>query len=254
MDRRTTSSATCSVTRRYELHVTSATSVDIDSPKKDTSSSALKVSFEPKVDSAALSGGGGEPDNLRQGVSVTCLRPFSSRPGIGLTMRSSRNADALATATEVCPPVIMALFLKGPTMDAHNFQQNWRSLSSTENIAQIVLRGAETKPIDCRDSPKSSFHPASVRRALIDTLGMHEVEWNNEGAADGVELIAAEGELLLSTVIGEGVVEKEPTLCLVGVQLHGATGAARLTFKTKEHLVAKCMLNKILELVRSFGG
>lgn len=235
----------------------SAASLSTDSPIMDTSSSALKVSFLPEADSVALSGGGGKPEDLRQeeSVTVTHLRPFSSRPNIGLAVRSSRNTDALptatATATEACPPVIIALFFKGATMHANEFRQSWRSLSSRENTAQTVLRGAETERVDCCDSPESAFHPASVRRALIDTLGMHEVEWNNRGAADGVELIAAAGDLLSSTVIGNGVVEKEPALCLVGVQLHGATGSARLTFKTTEHVLATFMLNKILDLVRS---
>lgn len=261
VENRATSGATFSLTLRYELHFASATCLKVGLLHEGAPHSALKVSFDPTIDSAALGGGGGEPEDLRHEVSVTCLRPFSSPPSIFLTTRSPQNvADAPATTTRVCLPVTVAAFLKGLAVNPQEFRQRWSSLSSTEHTAQAVVRSAETETrrIDSRrDSPKSTVEPAAVRRFLTETLGMAEVACETQGAASGVELIAAAGVLLTtSTVASEGVVDDEggSITCLVGVELHDTTGAARVTSKSTDRVLAEGVLKEVLKGVRAAAG
>ncbi|CBN78911.1 Pleckstrin homology domain [Ectocarpus siliculosus] len=103
----------------------------------------------------------------------------------------------------------------------------------------------------------------ALRRILVETLGIREVAQQRPAgaAAPGVELVAAAGELLLTArspssaksanaaEAGRETTAEAREICLVGVELHAATGATRVTTKSAEAVLAESVQKLVLERI-----
>ena len=255
---------TCSLTLRYQLQAPPRTTLCVEFPghNADTasgSSSAVEVSFRPSLTSADLdhegTEGGGSWRELRQEVSVTCLRAFSSPPEIALTT-SDR---PLATTRVPLPAVTVAAFLTGISIDPDDFRQRWTALPCSE---QAVVSGDEAQQQQQQQQQqqrgeifrgKKIIAAGEVKQLLFETLGMTEVA-GPPNANTGVELLAASGELQLtphseSAAVGRDREGGKPSavVCLVGVELHSTTGAARITTKSTERELTEGIQKEVLE-------
>lgn len=261
---------TCSLTLRYELRVPPKTTFSVEFVKDErtnsTSTSALEISFYPNITSTELDGEGGGVQGdwshrqLRQVLSVTCVRAFSFPPEIALTT-SDR---PLATTRVPLPVVNVAAFVTGLSLEPAEFRQRWTTLSCTE---QAVATGGEELTTNqhqqqqggcLRGTSHGGIAEADVRRLLVETLGMREVvQGRSACSVPGVALIAAAGELLLTPSSSEGAFEggqgggaSQTVVCLVGVELHSAAGAARVTTKSSDRVLAENLQKEVLESIR----
>ena len=118
-----------------------------------------------------------------------------------------------------------------------------------ENVVQAVVGDGDHNALGAASGEgcprRPCVGPAGVRRLLVETVGMTEVLWGGEGAAGGVELIAAAGVLRVS----EGA-KGRAIVCLNGVELHSATGVARVTTKSTEHVLAESIQTEVVEGIR----
>lgn len=253
LDRCVKTGGTCSLSLRYQLRVPPETALCVE--HADTvpkSTSALEISFRPSMSCVRLDQGGedcgGSRRELRQVLSITCAAAFSSPPEIALTT-SDR---PLATTRVPLQAVTVAAFMTGLSINADDFRRTWTTLSCSE---QAILGGEEARrPQQVKGKPRKS-ETAAVKRLLVETLGMREVvQQRPPGAVVNVDLLAAAGELLLTssteTAGGGGGENKEPPaaiVCLVGVELHTTTGAARVTTKSTESVLAESVQKEVLE-------
>lgn len=258
---------TCSLSLRYQLRAPPNTTLCVElagdgaaATTASDSTSALDVCFRPSMSCIDLDQEGehcgGSRRELRQVLSMTCRRAFSSPPEIALTT-SDR---PLATARVPLQAVTVAAFMTGLSISPDDFRQTWTVLSCSE---QAVVGGEEAVRQRQQGGGKGprAIETADVRRLLVDTLGMTEVvQQRPPGAVAEVDLLAAAGELLLTsppeTTAGSvGENKKSSTaaataaaaVCLVGVELHGTTGAARLTTKSTERVLAESVQKEVLE-------
>ena len=140
-------------------------------------------------------------------------------------------------------------------MSAGAFRQAWTALSSAEHMAQTVVSCGPTTAGDAVATGKegcrrtSRVDPATVRRFLVETLGMEEVVWGGECAVEEVDLVAAAGVLLASDTKGEAL-----QTCLVGVELHSKTGAARVTSKSANRALVQGVQTDVLEGMRRLAA
>lgn len=236
-----------SLTLRYELKLPPAATFTVDFSQSGTSA-ALGVSFDPDIASTGSGAKSGQARELRQEISLSCLRPFSCPPEIVMAAggrHSLQNARVLL-------PVTVSTFMTGLSLSADDFRNEWSALSYPEQMEQAVLGDAEPKANGTelgKDCPqKQRVSPADVRQLLFETLGMREAPCG-ESSAKGVELIAAAGVLQISEV-ASGV----SVVCLVGVELHGATGAARVTTKSTDHVLAEGIQKEVLEGIHFANG
>lgn len=260
---------TCDLTLRYELRVPPKTTFCVEFPEtvdsatsSPSSSSALQVSFDPRISCTELGdhdeGNSRSTKELRQVLSVTCLRAFSSPPEIALTTSD----QPLTTIRVPLPMVTVAAFLTGLAVDPEEFRLRWTALACSE---QDVLSGEEAQqqqPLSyqggcIRDT--TVVTPADIRRLLVESLGMREVvQQRPAGAVAELILIAAAGEILCTPDSASGNVAAGGTqgagsttaVCLVGIELHCTTGAARITTKSAEPLLAQCVQKEVLGGVR----
>lgn len=279
-------SRTCSLTLRYQLRVPPKTTFCVEFVKDAqttsiSTSSALEISFHPSITSVELDEGGrregdGSRRELRQVLSVTCVRAFSSPPEIALTT-SDR---PLATTRVTLPVVTVAAFMTGLSINPDEFRQRWTALSCTEQAVasgEEVLKQREqqggcllgTSSVDAEPAVEvkqrggvlrapTEISPADVKRLLVETLGMREVVQDRPaGSVAEVALIAAAGELLLtpssSGSAAEGGQEDEGSpavVCLVGVELHSTAVAARVTTKSTDRVLAENVQKEVLEGIR----
>ncbi|CAM9893062.1 unnamed protein product [Ectocarpus fasciculatus] len=252
---------TCTIALRYELQVPPKTRLSVTFPgdgdnAKTSTSSALEISFRPDITSVELDGGGSRESEgsreLRQVLSVTCCRAFSSPPEIVVT-----TSDRPFSATRVALPVVtVAAFLAGLPIEPDDFRQRWTAVSCSE---QAVVNGKESQQQQQQQQQRVS--PSDVRRILVETLGIREVAQQRPAgaAAPGVELVAAAGELLLTArpssssksataaEAGRETTAEAREVCLVGVELHAATGATRVTTKSTETVLAESVQKLVLE-------
>ncbi|CAM9311695.1 unnamed protein product [Ectocarpus sp. 12 AP-2014] len=245
---------TCSIALRYELQVPPKTRLSVtfpgDADNASSTSSALEISFRPGVTSVELDGVGSRKSEgsreLRQELSVTCFRAFSSPPEIVLT-----TSDRPFSATRVALPVVtVAAFLAGLTIDPDEFRQRWTTVPCSEQTV-----------VGCKESQQQRVSSSDVRRILVETLGIREIAQRRPAgaAAPGVELVAAAGELLLTARFpssaksataaeaGREMAAEAREICLVGVELHPATGATRVTTKSAEAVLAESVQKLVLE-------
>ena len=251
---------TCSLSLRYQLRVPPNTTLCVElagdgAGAAAKSTSPLDVSFRPGMPCVDLDREGedcgGSRRELRQVLSITCNRAFSSPPEIALTT-SDR---PLATARVPLQAVTVAAFMTGLPVSPDDFRQTWTVLSCSE---QSVIGGEEARQQqEGRGKGPRAIETADVKRLLVETLGMTEVvQKRPPGAVAEVDLLAAAGELLLipspETTAGS-VGEKDASsssmavVCLVGVELHGTTGAARVTTKSTERVLAESVQKEVLE-------
>ncbi len=255
----------CSLTLRYRLQVPPKTTLCVEFPGHGVdaasgSTSAAELSFRPSLSSFDLDregeDGGGSWRELRQEVSVTCVRAFCSPPEIALT-----TSDRPLTTTRVpLPAVAVTAFLTGLSISPDNFRQRWTALpcseqavvSADENQRQQHPRGREV----FRGTRRLAA--GEVKRLLFETLGMREVAGPPSGNT-GVELLAAAGGLLLTpsseAVAGRGGEKEEPSaaVCLVGVEVHSTTGAARVTTKSAERELTEGVQKEVLAGIRQIN-
>eukprot|EP00903_Cladosiphon_okamuranus_P010687 g10100.t1 len=257
---------TCLLSLRYQLRVPPQTTLcvelvesDAAAASKSTSTSALEISFRPSMSCVDLDQEGedcgGSRRELRQALSITCNHAFSSPPEVALTT-SDR---PLATARVPLQAVSVAAFMTGLSIGPDDFRRTWTILSCSE---QTVVSGDEVRQQQQQGEGEwpRAIETADVRRLLVDTLGMREVvQQRSPGGVAEVGLLAAAGQLqLTSPVETAGAAkagEKEdppavPIVCLVGVELHGATGAARVTTKSTEPVLAESVQKEVLEGIR----
>lgn len=246
---------TCSLSLRYQLRVPPKTTLCVefagDAVIAPKSTSALEISFHPSMSCVDLDHegeeGGGSRRELRQVLSITCARAFSCPPEIALTT-SDR---PLATVRVPLQAVTAAAFLTRLSISPDDFRQTWTTLSYSE---QTVISGEEARNRHQREGPRAS-ETADVRRLLVETLGMTEVvQQRPPGAVADVDLLAAAGELVLTSfakatagTVGENKDSQAPVACLVGVELHSTTGAARVTTKSTERVLAESVQKEVLE-------
>lgn len=254
---------TCSIALRYELQVPPKTRLSVTFPRDadnaTSTSSALEIYFRPDMTSVELDGVGSRESEgsreLRQELSVTCFRAFSSPPEIVLT-----TSDRSFSATRVTLPVVtVAAFLAGLTIDPDEFRQRWATVPCSE---QTVVGGEESQQQQQQQlQQKQRVSSSDVRRILVETLGIREVAQQRPAgaAAPGVELVAAAGELLLTArspssaksataaEAGREMAVEAREICLVGVELHPATGATRVTTKSAEAVLAESVQKLVLE-------
>lgn len=256
---------TFSLTLRYELRVPPKTTFCVQSVKDaahttSTSNSALEISFHPNITSAELDDEGviqGDRSHreLRQVLSVTCVHAFSSPPEIALTT-SDR---PLATTRVPLPVVTVAAFVTGLSIKPAEFRQRWTTLSCTE---QAVAGGEEAikqhQPQGCcLRGASRGIAEADIKRLLVETLGMKEVVQDKSvGSVAEVALIAAAGELLLTPSSsesvadgGQGVGGSQSVACLVGIELHSTAGAARVTTKSMDRVLAENLQKEVLKAI-----
>lgn len=248
---------TCSLSLRYQLRVPPKTTFCVefagDADTESKSTSALEFSFRPsmscvELDHADAGEGGGSRRELRQVLSITCARAFSCPPEIALTT-SDR---PLTTVRVPLQAVTIAAFLTGLSINADDFRQTWTVLSCSE---QAVLSGEEARHREQGGKEQRPIETADVKRLLVETLGMREVvQQRPPGAVAEVDLLAAAGELLLTSAaeatagrVGGKNDSLAAVVCLVGVELHGNTGAARVTTKSTERVLAESVQKEVLE-------
>lgn len=219
----------------------------------------MDVSFNPSIAGARIGSGeegGGGARYLRQELVVTCGRAFSAPPEIALATGDDR--ESRLSETLVSLPVTVTAFVAGFPMSAEAFRHAWTALSSAEHMAQAVVScdstaaagngiGATWKEGYCPAT--LSVDPATVRRLLVETLGMEEVVCEGKGAVEEVDLVAAAGVLLASDTKG-----KARQTCLVGVELHSETGAARVTSKSADRALAQGVQRDVLEGIRRIAA
>lgn len=254
----------CLLTLRYRLQVPPNTTLCVEFPGHNAdatsdSTSAVELSFRPSlasfdVDEEAEEGGGSWRE-LRQEVSVTCVRAFSSPPEIALT-----TSDRPLTTTRMpIPGVAVTAFLTGLSISPEDFRQRWTALPCSE---QAVVSADEKQQPQGGGAFRGTTRltTGEVKRLLFETLGMREVVGPPSGNT-GVELLAAAGELqLLLTPPPEGVAgwggeteEPSTVVCLVGVEVHSTTGAARVTTKSAERELAEGVQKEVLGGIRSIN-
>lgn len=220
----------------------------------------MDVSFNPSIAGARIGSGeegAGGARYLRQELVVTCGRAFSAPPEIAVATGDDR--ESRLSKTLVSLPVTVTTFVAGFPMSAEAFRHAWTALSSAEHMAQAVVScdstaaagngiGATRKEGYC-PAAASSVDPATVRRLLVETLGMEEVVCEGKGAVEEVDLVAAAGVLLSSDTEG-----KARQTCLVGVELHSETGAARVTSKSADRALAQGVQRDVLEGIRRLAA
>lgn len=251
---------TCSLSLRYQLRVPPKTTLCVELAEDDAattskSTSALEVSFRPSMSCVELDQEGedfgGSWRELRQVLLITCNRAFSSPPEIALTT-SDR---PLATARVPLQVVTVAAFMTGLSIGPDDFRQTWTTLSCSE---QTVISDDEARHQQQGGGKgPRAIDTADVRRLLVNTLGMREVvQQRPPGGVAEVDLLAAAGELQQTSSAATSAAaragEKEepstvPIVCLVGVELHGTTGAARVTTKSTEPVLAESVQKEVLE-------
>lgn len=247
---------TCSLSLRYQLRVPPKSTLCVefagDADAASESTSPLEVSFHPRMSCVELDKEGGGEDGgsrreLRQVLSITCARVFSSPPEIALTT-SDR---PLATVRVPLPAVSVAAFMTGLSIGPDDFRQTWTNLSCSQ---QTVVSGEQVQQ-GGEEGPRA-IDTADVKRILVEALGMREiVQQRPPGAVAEVDLLAAAGELLFTSSsaktaagrVGEKKDSSAAAVCLVGVELHGITGAARVTTKSTERVLAESVQQEVLE-------
>lgn len=264
-------SRTCCLRLRYEFRTPRQTTLSVGLPQGTAATTpAVNVSFNPNFSGAGagaggLGGAGGAGGAcgaryLRQELLVTCVRAFSSPPEIALT---TGDQDGRVVAKNIVAlPVTITMFMAGFPMMADTFRHEWTSLSSAERVVQAVVSCGGQKNAYSDDSGvsseayqrrgRSSATPGTVRRLLVETLGMEEIAWGEKGAVEEVELVAAAGVLLVPDMEGKACLQT----CLVGVELHSKSGTARVTSKSAETALAQGVQKDLLEGIRrlSEGG
>lgn len=248
---------TCTLSLRYQLRVPPATTFCVELAGDDadtsfTSTSALEISFHPNMSCVELDqdaeDNGGSRRELRQALSIRCARAFSSSPEIALTT-SDR---PLATTRVPLQAITVAAFMKGLSINLDDFRQMWTTLSCSE---QAVVCGEEARHQQQVEKGTRAIETVDVKRLLVETLGMRDVvQQRPPGAIAGVDLLAAAGELVLTSSTQNAARRVEETkdsaaaiVCLVGVELHGTTGAARVTTKSTERVLAESVQKEVLE-------
>lgn len=88
---------------------------------------------------------------------------------------------------------------------------------------------------------KAKVQPSDVKRILFKTIGMSEVPWSDKGGVGDVTLVAASGAMTTS-----GGDEGGSMTCLVGVELHGSTGAVRVTTKSMDRALTEAIQKEVL--------
>ena len=249
---------TCSLRLRYEFRAPHQTTLSVGIPRGAAIpvAAAVDVSFSPSIAGAGIGSGeerGGGASYLRQELVVTCARAFSAPPEIVLATgdRQSRVSETLVSL-----PVTVTTFVAGFPMTAEAFRHAWTELSSAKHTAQAVVScrstasdGVAATSMEGYCPTASSVDPATVRRLLVETLGMEEVVCEGKGSVGEVDLVAAAGVLLASDTMG-----KASQTCLVGVELHSETGAARVTSKSADPALAQGVQKDVLEGIRRLAA
>lgn len=200
--------------------------------------SALDASFDPPFESFSVVGteANGRKE-LRQMISLSCSRPFSYPPKIAVVIAGGLEPPA---RTRVSLPVSVSTFLKGLPLSTEEFRLRWMALSSPGQTNQAIV-GDGDYHIGLGSVQRARVQPADVKRLLFKTIGMSEVPWTDKGGFGDVDLVAASGVLTTS-----GSEELGSMACLVGVELHGATGAVRVTTKCTDRALTESIQKEVL--------
>lgn len=214
------------------------------------------MSFSPSIAGAGIGSGkegSGGASYLRQELVVTCARAFSAPPEIVL---ATGDRQFGVSETLVSLPVTVTTFVVGFPMTAEAFRHAWTALSSAEHMAQAVVSCGSTDSDGAAAIIKEGYcpaasgvDPASVRHLLVETLGMEEVVCEGKGGVEEVDLVAAAGVLLASDAKG-----KASQTCLIGVELHSETRAARVTSKSADRALAQGVQKDVLKGMRRLAA
>ena len=244
LESRVRSGSSCFLGLRYELSALApSATVTIDLMPGPTTS-AVSASFDPSFEAFEVGGEPGGRKELRQTVSLSCSRPFSFPPEIAVVVTTGGREPP--TITRVSLPVTVSTFLRGLPLNTDDFRQMWTALSSSGQITQAIVRDGDHRPaFGSVQGPRwgASVQPSDIRRLLFETMGMSEVPWKDKSGVGNIDLIAASGFMPLSP---PGSREKGSIVCLVGVEIHGATGSARVTTKSTDRVLAEGIQREVM--------
>lgn len=263
MERPVTKGETCSLTLRYQVQLSPLTTFSVKPSPREGVSPSMNIEFHPDISGVSFTcGADSGPDTqgsgdcrqeLLQNLCITCVHSFSFPPEIVLAI-ASEDASCETKITRVQLPLTVATFLMGVPMDTGDFRQRWTAWSSSEYVVQTMVGSSEgythKTAADQGSSQAPRLEPSDVRQLLVQTLGMAEVTYGGERSSPGVELIAAAGALPIQEAAGSVSVP----FCLVGVELHVATGAARVTTKSTDRTLAQGVHEELLQGLRCASG
>lgn len=262
--------SSCSISLRYELQPCVSGSPFCVDLLQEGSDIPLMISLKPDKPFGDSDSCQTKDDTFHQEIVLTCIRPFSGRPGIAVTWPevprhvdtnpqvSPRDRRRMMPTAVVPLPVTIANFVEGLSMTADAFRQKWSALSSPNQTVQSVVQGHPLN-LGSRIGSQSTLTCPNIadviERFILGTLGLTKVlGLTSDGTERGVDLLAAAGVLRTAVTGGEGVGDGPSVGCLVGVECKGKTGVVRVTAKSANHALAVGVLAAIVREYEAMPG